>query len=432
LEDKLLLVCPCCGLPFDKDKMHGPFRSGPYNYVCDQCWNKPYLYFPDKKVDADLIGLFGTTGYQAKPQKTILIKTLILEATNSMRGENNMEKDIAIVELAITPERKTRCEIKDVPLSELKLDPNNVRFKHEEKQMTDPEIEAYIWKQPETKSLYREILASRGLSEPPIIDAKNFVKEGNRRLVCLRKLSANAHKGELPADIAKDKFDNVQSYVLPPDTPDKDIGIYLARVHVSGKDMWRTLNKAAQIYELYHKHGMTLDDLKDYLGMGKASVVTILETFEKTKDYGSKYPKDKEWIAKYSYFYEVYKKKNLKEWAEKEKNTERLMKWIAEDKIPTGADIRLLDKMITNEDALKALDTKGISGALAVIEKEDPAIKSSVYKVVRQAINTLNTIPLDEFTVTAKDNARLKMLKELRSSIDKILKNVETLKLEAS
>lgn len=414
----------------EKSKMHGPYTSGPYNYVCDQCWNKPYLYFPDKKVDIDLIELFRTSYAEPKLTKTIITKTLISLSSNSTRGETDMEKNIAIVELAITPEKKTRCEIKDVLLSDLKLDPNNVRFKHEDKQMTDLEIEEYIWKQPETKSLYREILASRGLSEPPIIDSNSFVKEGNRRLVCLRKLSANAHKGELPTDIPKNHFDYIQSYVLPSDMPDKDIGIYLARVHVSGKDMWRTLNKAAQIYELYHKHGMTLDDLKDYLGMGKASVVTILETFEKTKEYGSKYPKDKDWIAKYSYFFEVYKKKTLKEWAEKEKNTERLMKWIADGKIPKGADVRLLDRIIVNEEALKALDTKGIDAALAVIEKEDPAIKSSVYKVVKQAINTLNTIPLDEFTTTAKDSARLKMLKELRSSIDKILKNVE--KLEPS
>jgi len=339
----------------------------------------------------------------------------------------------AMVEIAITPERKTRCEIKVIPLSQLMLDPKNVRFKHEQREMKDAEIEEYIWKQPESKNLYREILASRGLSESPVVDSDNNVKEGNRRVVCLRKLSENAQKGDvLPADIPKDQFDYVQCYVLPPDTPEKDIALYLARVHVSGKDMWRTLNKAAQIYELHHRHGMTLDELRDYLSMGKATVEKMLWAFEATKDYGNKYPQDKEWLGKYSYFYELYKKKDLREWAEKGDNLQLFSRLVGEDKIPRGEHVRSLPRVISNDTALKALETKGMEAAIEIVEKEDPAVTSNVYKVVKQAINVLNTIPLDEFTMTAKDEARLKMLRELRGSVDRILKNVEVLEAKAT
>src|SRR2546425_12778967 len=43
-------VCLCCGSRFDEDKhkMRGPYDNGPYRYVCEWCWKKSYMFFPDK------------------------------------------------------------------------------------------------------------------------------------------------------------------------------------------------------------------------------------------------------------------------------------------------------------------------------------------------------------------------------------------------
>jgi len=45
-------VCLCCGSPFDDNghRRKGPYRTGPYKYVCEWCWQKSFLYFPDKEV----------------------------------------------------------------------------------------------------------------------------------------------------------------------------------------------------------------------------------------------------------------------------------------------------------------------------------------------------------------------------------------------
>ena len=50
-SDKPPVICQCCGQKFDDSghKRKGPFTSGPYVYVCEWCWSKPYLYFPDKE-----------------------------------------------------------------------------------------------------------------------------------------------------------------------------------------------------------------------------------------------------------------------------------------------------------------------------------------------------------------------------------------------
>ncbi len=43
-------VCLCCGLRFNEGdrEIKGPYRTGPYIWVCKVCWELPYLFFPDK------------------------------------------------------------------------------------------------------------------------------------------------------------------------------------------------------------------------------------------------------------------------------------------------------------------------------------------------------------------------------------------------
>ncbi len=47
-------VCLCCGEAFDdaERRIHGPYSDGPYRYICDWCWRKPFNFLPDK-VRAD-------------------------------------------------------------------------------------------------------------------------------------------------------------------------------------------------------------------------------------------------------------------------------------------------------------------------------------------------------------------------------------------
>src|SRR2546426_3831008 len=177
------------------------------------------------------------------------------------------------------------AEILDLPLKKLKLDPNNVRFHHFANRLSDAQIEEEIWKESDTRDLFREILNSRGLSEPPIVDSSLVVMEGNRRLVCLRKLSERTHNGEYP-QMPENTFDSVTCYVLPKDTSQKDIAILLGRLHVSGKKEWKALNQAAHIYELFNKHGASQADITNLMSMSKSTVGHMIKAFQLTTDYG--------------------------------------------------------------------------------------------------------------------------------------------------
>ena len=332
------------------------------------------------------------------------------------------------VTFAVSPERKMVAQIREVPLKKLNLDQGNVRFHQLNRKLTEEEAEAVIWKEADTKALLGEIRASGGLSEYPFVDSNYVVREGNRRLVCHRKLSEMAHAGKVE-EFPKDHWDTVRCYVLAPDTPERDIAILLNRFHVSGKKEWRALNQAAHIWKLSEEHGLTQDAIRTLFSLSKVTVGRMIKAYQTTTDYGKRFQKkDPEWIGKYSYFVEVYKKAKLQDWVDHEGNMDRLMDWIATGKIPTGMDVRYLPDVIENPEAIAALDDVGIEAARQVLSKTDPSVDSSFYGRVLATIAALNEVPRDDLLAAATDEVRRQALVRLRDTTNEVLKNVEALK----
>ena len=332
-----------------------------------------------------------------------------------------------VIEMAVTPDKKMQAEIVDLPLKKLKLDPNNVRFHHFATRLTDSQIEEGIWKETDTRDLFREILNSQGLSEPPIVDSSFVVMEGNRRLVCLRKLSERVHNGEYPK-MPENIFDTVTCYVLPKDTPQKDIAILLGRLHVSGKKEWKALNQAAHIYELFNKHGATQTDITNLMSMGKSTVNNMIKAFQLTTEYGKQYSKDTAWVYKFSYFYEMVKKKSLNTWLDKPENKERFMEWLASDKLSRGMDVRKLPDVIKTPEALNAIDSGGFDAARKVLSKSDPSIDNKFYAHVKDMIERLNDVAREELVEAGTDPVKLEALEKLRDTVDEVLRNVAAIK----
>ncbi|MGQ9468330.1 MAG: hypothetical protein ACUVTD_00635 [Nitrososphaerales archaeon] len=333
-------------------------------------------------------------------------------------------EEVAKYMLSITPERKIEAEIRFVPLAKLKLDPKNVRFKHFQKELSDEEMQNEIWSDPDTRNLYREIIYSQGLQHPPLVDANCVVKEGNRRVVCLRKLKEDIQSGRF--DIPLDKIDPVQCIVLPPDITDIDIAIYLTREHVTGKKEWAALDKASHVYDLYNVHRLSFDQIREAVSMGKATAMTMEVSYKKTLEYHAKYPDDKEWLGRYSYFYELYKKKQLKEWVEKNGNLDQFMAWVHDGKIERGEQVRELTRIIIDPDAYQAFLDGGIRKALDVLSGKDPSLTSSSYKLFSRTLQEIRDFPRSELLDTVRNRSKLQMLKTLHSELGQLIKDIES------
>ncbi len=263
--------------------------------------------------------------------------------------------------------------------------------------------------------------------EAPIVNSDYVVMEGNRRIVCLKKLSEKAHseeQGGIPADF----WDTVECNVLPQETPPKDIALMLGRYHVSGKKSWRALNQAAHVSELHNKHGLSYDDIHEYLSMSKPTIIRMITAFDATTEYGKKFTTDKEWVGKFSYFYEVYKKPELTTWLGKNGNRDKFMDWLGTDKLTHGADVRELPRIIEVSEALTALDSGGFDAAMKVLSKSDPSVDNKFYGQVKDMTEKLNTLARDELIEAGTDQARIQALQRLRETVDSVLKDISALK----
>lgn len=411
--------CPCCGILFDNDKhkIKGPYISGPYRYVCENCWKKSYMFFPDKKAVFYGSSRFSETFISGENLRVQLDDRSMLKATgDSTQG---------IIELSISG-KKIRTEIKKVHVSRLKFDPTNARLRHLTEKLNQKKIAEWLWEQPEVRELCNEIRFSKGLTEPLCIDSNYVVREGNERLACLRYLNEEAHNGEIEG-VAEDQFEMAQCQILPEGTPEKDIAIWLARIHVRGKDKWRTINKAAYIYDLSHKYNLSYDDIKKALGMAKKTVQTTLTTYRATLDYGKKHRDDKQWMSKYSYYYEIFKNEQLKNWAKLNANLELFDEWVYSGKIPKGQDVRKLKQIIADDDLLKQFMDSESKQAKTILDSIDSAGSASLKPLVK-AVDALHKFPRDELKTITLDPAKWKVIETLHNELDSFMKDAQAIK----
>ena len=340
------------------------------------------------------------------------------------------------ITLDITADKSIELDVLSIPLSKLKLDPNNVRFKHIDDPMSDEQIEELIWREPSTKSTLREIKFSQGLSELPYVkkisDSEYLVIEGNRRLVCLRHLN-NEISSRKEKNIPIEKIDPQQCYVFPENTDDATLAIFLARIHVSGKKDWPSMNKGIHVNDLINKYGYDWDQVIQATSIGRNTISQMLKAYETTKQYQKKYPDDENWLHRYSHFFELIKRRNLKDWIDNPKHLEKFMHWVNNGQIPMAIQVRKLDKIILeNKDAYNA-----IQNGASVLEAEE-IIKNSIKRKkssdsLSENVDTklediqyfMKNFPRGKMDEISKDEEKLKNMEAAHKEFGRLIKDIK-------
>jgi hypothetical protein len=387
--------------------MHGPYSTGPYVYVCEDCWSKPYLFFPDKEITDD--GLTRVPRSAQTESRKTSVEFAVLGAS---------------VRLSVAPDAAIEGEVVKLDLPQLRLDSNNVRFRDRRRALDDHELEEAIWSEAATKNLMREILASRGLSEMPIVDSRMTVREGNRRVVCLRRLSRLAHEGKL-IGVDPDTFDSLLVITLRPNVKEQDIALYLARVHVSGKRQWMAINKAAHIFELHTRGRMSFDEIWQFLSINRATAGRMIKAYRDTLAYREQYPDDAAWASKYSYFDEIYKRSELRDWVQRKGNLQRLMGWIYREKIRTGFDIRKLPVILQDRYATELLSRYNAEKAYSYLAKKDPRLADGLYRKMSDVIGAIQRMHGSQLAVLARDSNRIRLVRNLSATSIHLLKKID-------
>jgi len=342
------------------------------------------------------------------------------------------------IQIQITKDKTVLGELRLIPLSKLKLDPKNVRFRHLDRTLNDKEIEEWISTEGDTKSLLREIRFSNGLSEKPYIqeitDGNFKLIEGNRRTVCLRRIKQEIESGK-EKEIPLSKIDPQQCIVLPKDVSEKEFAIFLARFHVSGKKEWAALNQSAHVYDLINKYDFEYEDVANAISISKTKVTQMKKAYESTLKYREKYPDDDLWIRRYSHFEELWKRKYLKEWANDHFNLDLFMKWVHDNQFPMAIKVRKLDLIIQDgKEAYKAIK-KGatIDEAVEILQSQEQkrTITAKISDEVENKVNDfdelLQNFPLGKMKEIAEDKEKMKRFEELYKNFGQVIKHIKTI-----
>lgn len=345
--------------------------------------------------------------------------------------------------------RDVLAKVEDVDIAVLRFDGGNIRFKHVPHELSQEEMGTTLYEGMEgiegSDELYRGIKENGGIVESLIvqyIDGKYIVREGNRRLACLKRLKREAHTIGIEGQ-PRDKFDKAPCAILPNDVTKEDLAIYLGHIHVVGKKDWPTYNKAWLVYSMDGGDmNLPYAEIAKHLGMSKATVQRMVQAYKYTKAYGEKFG-DKDWLTKYSYFEEIYKgKKRLpSEYVVKdgpaEVLTDSFVNWfgslVYEGNLgKRGENVRKLLKIFAKKDkaAIEAVEKKGIDDAWKTHALRYPEETSPIYSAIEEATVALDKITLMEFDALQKDDARIEKLRRLKTSIDRILQHTDRLQVK--
>jgi hypothetical protein len=229
-------------------KRHLKEKNCKHCRICKSCHSKDYLHTPDK-----LYSRFDLKSVVTTMNKTIKSTRNEQSANTKLSHYPSNETDRIFLGFVDSGKTKVGTPLKYIPVTELKLDSNNVRFRHIGINLTDEQIEELIWSDPDTIKLYKDIQNTLGIIEPLYVDSNNIVIEGNRRLVCLRRICREI-RNDVIRNIPLAYIDPIPCRVIPVEVNQVVKDEFLARIHIGGKKEWRSLDQASHLYELHHAH----------------------------------------------------------------------------------------------------------------------------------------------------------------------------------
>jgi hypothetical protein len=325
-----------------------------------------------------------------------------------------------VAQFSTIQDKRVRYDPVRLRLSDVKLDARNPRVQYLVGQtggnVTQKQLEDMLWSKDQVKALAQSIKQNGGVREPIIVQRvsdKYVVREGNCRTVALRRLSR-----EHPAD---ERFKFIPAHVYEDALSEEDLAVILADMHVAKKISWDAYEQAKMIHDLSDIHGKTYDWLSSHLRLSKGKISQSLKAYRFATDYlnGSPDPAN---VRKFSFFEEVMKKPDLRtRFEESTEFRQRFHQWLDKGKLTDARQVRSLPAILTNVDALKALDQKGFDAADRVLVSKDPALGSDLFHAVKTATIALMEAPLSEVQdLQAGNPQKLIMLRNLKRALEDI------------
>lgn len=279
-----------------------------------------------------------------------------------------------------------RLEHRDVPIADIELDDDNPRLRYLRQKANGKTLAEVIRDLPDAPRLRKDIEQNGGLKEKIILrvkpNGKHKATEGNRRRVAV---------GDLHDKSPKDpRWKTMPARILPADVDEKKVAILLSGLHVAGKVAWDAHEKAGQIYHMNKVLHIPLDEIVTVLHASKSTVKRFLDAYTMMMDrfmtvdngvYASS------GSGKWSFFDELYRSKDLRKHLDSDPEfADKFCRWVGDERIPRGADVRLLSAILGHPEARKAFETepkeKAFAEAKRIVETTEPEQGSDFFKLL--------------------------------------------------
>ena len=112
----------------------------------------------------------------------------------------------------------------------------------------------------------------------------------------------------------------------------------------------------------------------------------------------------------------------MDEFRRKKSNVTKFMKWIHSGKFSNSKDVRILPKILNDEEAFRKFEETDMTEARRIIIKADPTISSPLYRKVSSLANTLKAFSPREYSLLLNDPSRRDLLQNLIDTATELLK----------
>jgi|SRR3989344_3314935 len=317
-------------------------------------------------------------------------------------------------------------EIKYVALKDIQLDPKNPRLIHVPEKLSQADIYRYFLDEEDIRLLRKEILTDGRIHEPFLVqqteNGKYISREGNRRLVAVNELSKDLKIGKIK-NFEKDHFDIVPVQIWR--GSEHDLIKRLGQMHVSGKKEWKAHHKAKIIYDLFEEFNDPIPTIADTFGMTVGSVNQSYNAYKMTTLYGKRFPNDKRYVNKYSYFAELYKRRELKQWIEDPTRLDFFIDLVGKNKLKGAwVGVKALKKIVMAPTTIRAK-------AFTVLEAEDGDIDKAmsvleenhvggIWEPIKELAKKMHEISFDDFSSAKNDSTIPVMLDDIVDAAKKL------------
>jgi hypothetical protein len=308
-----------------------------------------------------------------------------------------------------------------VPVAQCELDPRNPRIQYliglRAGQVSEPELEDLLWEKDAVKALAQSIQQNGGVYDSVIVQRlgdRFRVREGNSRTVACRRLL-----NQFPNDR---RFLTMPAMIFDVDLTEEDLAVLLADMHVAGKIRWDAYEQAKHVYDLFHVYGKTYDWLGNHLRISKSKIVELLAAYQATTDYLKIQPSPEN-VRKFSFFQELMRKKELRDrFNDDLEFRQKFNSWLTTNKITDSKQIRNLPMILADAEAAKILDTIGVAEATLVLQRNDPALESDLFRAVKHATELLKEAPASDVQDIRSGNPqKIIMLRNLHRAIEDLM-----------